>query len=106
MHSLFFGVARALTVVASLTAGAAFAHEGHDHDAPSAPLNQTASPRAEATSDAFELLVLARDATLLVYLDRFRTNEPVEGATIQVDTPSGSLTATAQPSEPVRHQHL
>ena len=40
---------------------------------------------------------LARAATLLFYLDRFRSNEPVEGATIQVDTHTGSLTAAAQP---------
>jgi hypothetical protein len=52
------------------------------------------------TSEAFELLVLARDAKLLIYLDRFRTNEPVEGATIQVDTPAGS--ATAQAGEPYK----
>ena len=78
------------------------AYEGHDHEASPAPVGQTTLPRAETSSDAFELLVLARDATLLIYLDRFRTNEPVEGAAIQVDTPSGSSTATAEPGEPYR----
>lgn len=102
MHSLFLGALRALILIASLGVGVAFAHEGHDHDPSPAAMSQATSPRAEATSEAFELLVVARDATLLIYLDRFRTNEPVEGATIQVDTPSGSLTATAQPGEPYK----
>lgn len=100
MHALFLGALRASILIANLAVGAASAHEGHDHEAPPAPVGQTASPRAEATSNAFELLVLARDATLLIYLDRFRTNEPVEGATIQVDTPAGSATATVRPDEP------
>ena len=102
MHALFLGAVRALILVASLAVGAAFAHEGHDHEVAPALVGQTALPRAEAAAEAFELLVLARDAKLLIFLDRFRTNEPVEGATIQVDTPAGSVTATAQAGEPYK----
>jgi cobalt-zinc-cadmium efflux system membrane fusion protein len=74
----------------------AAAHEGHDHQAPPAPPTAGSSARAEASSAAFELVVIARGAELAIYLDRFATNEPVEGATVEVETPAGP--ATAAPS--------
>jgi membrane fusion protein, heavy metal efflux system len=100
MHLLFIGAVRALVLVASLVVGTAFAHEGHDHDATTPLVNQAISPRAEASSEAFELLLVARETALLIYLDRFRTNEPVEGATVQVDTPAGFVIAAARAGEP------
>ena len=50
-------------------------------------------PRGEAASDAFEIVAIARGENLEIYLDRFATNEPVIGATIEVETPSGSVKA-------------
>jgi membrane fusion protein, heavy metal efflux system len=69
------------------------AHEGHDHDAAPLPASVSIAPRAEATSDAFELIAIAEGSELSIYLDRFATNEPVEGAAIEVETPNGPVTA-------------
>ncbi len=75
--------------------GPALAHEGHDHGAAQPPVSKTIAPRGEALSDAFELVAIPRDGTLTLFLDRFRTNEPVPGATIEVETPDGPRVATA-----------
>ena len=69
------------------------AHEGHDHDAAPLPASVSIAPRAEATYDAFELIAIAQGSELAIYLDRFATNEPVEGAAIEVETSSGPITA-------------
>src|SRR2546421_8313314 len=69
------------------------AHEGHDHDAAPLPASVSIAPRAEATSDAFELIAIAEGSELSIYLDRFAANEPVEGAAIEVETPNGPVTA-------------
>jgi RND family efflux transporter MFP subunit len=47
-------------------------------------------PRGEAHSDEFEIVALLRNNELIVYLDRFATNEPVTNAAIEALTPSGS----------------
>ncbi|MFG1379051.1 efflux RND transporter periplasmic adaptor subunit [Xanthobacter autotrophicus] len=78
--------------------GPAAAHEGHDHGAPPPPPVTTLAPRAEATSADFELVAVLRDGMLAIHLDRFADNAPVEGATVEVDTPEGSQ--TAKPAEP------
>lgn len=73
----------------------ALAHEGHDHgaDAPVAP--STVLPRGEAHSDAFELVAVAERNALLIYLDDYRTNAPVDGATLEIETPDGPKSASA-----------
>lgn len=76
------------------------AHEGHDHGAPSAPVSKTIAPRAEASSGEFEAVVVARGEMLIVHLDAFRTNEPVEGAEIEIDSPSGVLKPQPIAKEP------
>jgi membrane fusion protein, heavy metal efflux system len=81
----------ALTVL--FGAGSPLAHEGHDHDAAPLPASVSIAPRAEATSDAFELIAIAEGSELAIYLDRFANNEPVEGAAIEVETPNGSVAA-------------
>ena len=68
------------------------AHEGHDHGASLPPVSKTVAPRAEASSADFELVVVARDGELTIHLDAFRTNAPISGATMEIDTPSGRLT--------------
>lgn len=71
------------------------AHEGHDHgDAPPPP-EIRAAPRATAASETLELVAVAEDGGLTIWLDRFATNEPVVGATIDVETPVGPATASA-----------
>lgn len=69
------------------------AHEGHDHgEAPqtSAPV----APRGEAQTSDFELVAILRDGEVVIYLDRFVTNEPVTNAEIEALTPAGSQEAT------------
>jgi RND family efflux transporter MFP subunit len=87
----------AAAIIAALTSlpgpGWLTAHEGHDHDAAPLPASVSIAPRGEATSDAFELIAIAEGSELAIYLDRFATNEPVEGAAIEVETPNGPVTA-------------
>lgn len=71
------------------------AHEGHDHDSAS-PAIAHASPRAEAQSAAFELVAIPKGGELEIWLDRFDTNAPVEGASITIETPAGSIEAASK----------
>lgn len=72
----------------------ALAHEGHDHGAaPAAPAE--IGPRAAASSSDFEIVAVPRGGELVLYLDRFSSNEPVTPARIEIETPEGP--ATAQP---------
>ena len=69
----------------------------HDEDHTSSPPASIASmPRAEAVSENFELVVVARRGVLTIYLDRLRSNDPVAGATVTVESPAGSLDAAAE----------
>jgi len=86
----------AASIAASLAAPVAFpalAHEGHDHgDAPK-PVVATMAPTMETSSSDFELVAIAQGKSLLVYLDRFTTNEPVTGATVEVSADGEAVTA-------------
>ena len=73
----------------------ALAHEGHDHGAPPPPVSSTVAPRMEASSGDFDLVAIAGQADVTIYLDTFRGNEPVPGATIDVDTGGETLKAEA-----------
>lgn len=73
--------------------GSLSAHEGHDHGAEPPPVSTTIAPRTEASSAEFELAAIARGRELHVFLDTFRGNEPVAGASITVETANGPLKA-------------
>ena len=60
------------------------------------------APRAEAASEHYELVAIARGGDLVIYLDRFATNESVDGASIEVETPAGPQPARAKANEPYR----
>src|SRR5262245_23139988 len=95
MPSHFGRALRVLAGIAILSAAAPVsAHEGHDHDEPETAAAASASPRGEAASGAFEIVVLARDQNLEIFVDRFATNEPVKGATVEVESPNGPAKAT------------
>ena len=96
MLSRFGHALRALAVTAILhgTIAPALAHEGHDHEAQQ-PVSAGALPRGEADSGAFEIVAIVRGENLEIYLDRFATNEPVAGATIEVESPGGPVKAEA-----------
>ena len=69
------------------------AHEGHDHDEAPANVVLPGAPRAEAASEKFELVAVARGAEIVIFLDRFATNEPVTDAAVAAETPQGSIEA-------------
>lgn len=60
------------------------AGEGHDHD-PAPTAAAPALPRFAASSELFELVGVAKDQQLTIYLDRFADNAPVKGATLDLD---------------------
>lgn len=82
-----------LALALSFFASAAPAHEGHDHGAPPPPVSATIAPRADASSNDFEVVAVARGEVLRLYLDAFRDNAPIGGAEVEVDTPDGTQKA-------------
>ncbi len=80
----------ALSLVVASTG--AYAHDGGPHVL-AARVISTRTPRAEAASEHFELVAVARGGELTIYLDRLRSNDPVTGATVTVETPAGSVDA-------------
>ncbi|MDO9296453.1 MAG: efflux RND transporter periplasmic adaptor subunit [Bradyrhizobium sp.] len=84
--------------------GSLLAHDGHDHGAPPpAPAaGSNLAPRTEAVSEHYELVAIARGGDLVIYLDRFATNESVDGASISVETSAGPEPARAAANEPYR----
>lgn len=91
-------------VAVAVLALPAFAHEGEDHSAPAATsaAASEAPARAATATELFELVAVASNGRLVLYLDRFETNEPVVGARIDVE--SGALKATAAELEPGVYQ--
>jgi membrane fusion protein, heavy metal efflux system len=77
-----------ISIFASLLiiAKASLAHG--DHDAPT-PIQSAASPRVEAHSDLFEIVATysqeAGKERMIVFLDRYATNEPIRDAKIEVE---------------------
>ena len=91
MTSSFFPLLRATLITLLLIAGSAWAHEGHDHGDQAKTAVAGITPRLEAASGPFELVALLQKGELLIYLDRFETNEPIADAQITVETPAGQL---------------
>jgi cobalt-zinc-cadmium efflux system membrane fusion protein len=63
------------------------ASDGHTHGAPApAPIPVAASaPRAVAATEDFEVVAVLDGKHLLVYVDRFASNEPVAKAKVEVE---------------------
>jgi hypothetical protein len=95
---LFPALLRAVLSAILLMAGGAYAHEGHDHADHAMPSMEEAGTtrRLEAASGPFELVAIAQPGELIIYLDRFATNEPINGAQVTVETPTGSQEAQAK----------
>ncbi|HYH20392.1 MAG TPA: HlyD family efflux transporter periplasmic adaptor subunit [Azospirillum sp.] len=81
----------------SAAPGTAQAHEGHSHGEEPKPVVTTIAPTLETSSSEFELVAVAQGGSLLVYLDRFATNEPVNGAAIEVTADGEATTAAPVP---------
>jgi len=90
-------VALSAAVFLGLPSARVGAHEGHDHEQPKHVSGASTTARGEATSAEFELVAVGRGDVLAIYLDQFATNEPIEGATINVETPTGPIAAKAAP---------
>ena len=90
----------AAVIVATLLSHSAPAHEGHDHGTTTPIPAANAAERGEAVSDNFELVAVARGDALDIFIDRFETNEPVEGAQVEVETPAGPVKLEARPGQP------
>ena len=102
MRSLFRAALCAATLAFLSGSGSLLAHDGHDHGAPPPAATSNLAPRAEAASEQYELVAIARGGDLVIYLDRFATNELVDGASIAVETPAGPQPARAMANEPYR----
>jgi RND family efflux transporter MFP subunit len=57
---------------------------GHDHGEEAKPALVAQSPRLESTGTELELVAVADGHKLTIYLDRVATNEPVDGANIEI----------------------
>jgi len=82
-------------VLALFAAGAALAHEGHDHGDEPEPLVAVA-PRAAASTELFDVVAVLERGGLRLYVDRAVTNEPVTTGTVEVEMGGKSVTAVAQ----------
>jgi RND family efflux transporter MFP subunit len=102
MNSLFRAALCAAALASFSGGGSLLAHEGHDHGAPPPAAISNLAPRTEAVSEQYELVAIARGGDLVIYLDRFASNESVDGAGIEVETPAGSEPARAMANEPYR----
>lgn len=95
-RNLLAAAAIALLLLANtptLASPGAHGPNGEHLDAPATARATSATPRLEAKSDLFELVGHLYGSELSVLIDRFETNEPVLGATVEVE--SGSLKASA-----------
>ena len=85
-------------IAIALSVNLAWAGPGHDHsDAAPTGTTSARTPRVTSHSDLFELVALVNNGELVIYLDRYASNEPVTGATIAVESGSAKGAATAHP---------
>ena len=59
--------------------------DGHTHAAPEPLPVVTLTPRAAAATEEFEVVAAIEGKKLVVYLDRFASNEPVTKAVVEVE---------------------
>lgn len=92
---------KSVAVIASLflcAPLAAFAHGDEDHGAPAPAVSQSVAPRAVANSEEFEAVLVLEGKKLVLYLDRFASNAPVSGATVEIE--GGGLKGAATETSP------
>lgn len=64
---------------------AAWAHDDHDATPQAAPTQQAVSSSESASSD-FEVLAQMDGETLTIYLNRYADNQPINNATLEVES--------------------
>ena len=81
-------------VLSGLAYGGGDSSDGHSHGEAVRPdMAADIAPRASAQTEEFELVAVKEEKKLILYLDRFATNEPVADAEIEVE--SGTFKAVA-----------
>jgi hypothetical protein len=83
----------ALALQPALAAPGAHGPNGEHLDAPASQAASSALPRLEAQTEAFELVATLQASELSVLIDRYATNEPVLGATLELEV--GGIKARA-----------
>lgn len=78
-------VAVTLFTMAFSASFSAFGHGGEDHGALPPAVTQAVDPRAAAATDEFEVVTVLEDKQLVVYVDRFASNEPVTQAKVEIE---------------------
>jgi hypothetical protein len=78
-------VKHAVAVALFSVAFSAFGHGGEDHGAPPPPVTQAVEPRTAAATEEFEVVTSLEGKKLVVYLDRFASNEPVVQAKVEIE---------------------
>ncbi len=84
-------------MVLAVTTLTGMASEGHDHGEAAATTAAPSTPRFSAHSDLFEMVGIVTRGQMVVYLDRYASNEPVTGARIDFEAGADKGTATPQP---------
>lgn len=85
-----------ILLLALVSGAPALAGPGHDHGDEAAPAAIEHVPRLESIGSELELVATADGHKLVIHLDRIDTNEPVDGAIIELSG-DGIPTATAKP---------
>ncbi len=91
--------------------------DGHSHAAPEAVPVVTVGPRAVATTEEFEVVASLEGKQLVVYVDRFASNEPVIQAKVEIEgagikgfasetTPGTYVLSVATALPPAKHPLL
>lgn len=75
----------AVAVALFSVAFSAFGHGGEDHGAPPPAVTQTVEPRDAAATEEFEVVTALEGKKLVVYVDRFGSNEPVAQAKVEIE---------------------
>lgn len=76
---------RIVAVVLFAVAFSAYGHGDEDHGAAPPPVTQSMAPRAVAATEEFEVVAVLEDKHLVVYVDRYASNEPVAGAKVEIE---------------------
>jgi hypothetical protein len=86
-----WGVALCAMAFASLTTGLAVAGGGHDHGEAKPAAGALALPRFATQSDLFDAVGVLSNGELIVFVDRAATNEPVNNASVELESGSTKL---------------
>ncbi|HVL75153.1 MAG TPA: hypothetical protein VM406_03990 [Noviherbaspirillum sp.] len=94
LHSALLSAA---VTLAATHAPAAFGHAGEDHgDAPAVAVSgQVLAPRTEARSEDVEMLAVYESGALTLYFADYRTNAPIAGAEVEIESGTSKAVAKA-----------